>query len=916
TTFAQTLTAENALKIKDSKYVQLYGDIICYMTLECDYGLLCLDWRDICDGVQQCMLGLDEENCDKLEFNECENDEYRCMNGMCIPEEYFLDGEFDCLDWSDKIQYYDDKNCTIEEASVQCDDRICPPNQWSCGDGQCILDRFYFQISPKTEFQCRSRREQYFICETNLFPSLWTIPNGRCYEGWGYEELNMNNHTNHEQCQYLLKCALSSGAEKHCPCEYIAVCAHQIDATCSSDYIQYPQAGILAPYVLFFYDRKKDLFTLSPSHILINGTIKCKGILTNITAVLSRHTFTLYQLEQTLCREANYESLLGDHSYYQHCHHISLTFNNHSYSSSDVCNESKECISTYRIKDRFINCMDEMDEILREDENINECRDWWICPQEQWQCDSGQCIDERWVLDGEWDCADASDENNLFSRSIPDRNLQLVQLDVLRRRFIELNVLIPFSTICNLTTEFPCFPVNVSISLSNLTFNQSCISQHKIGDGHIDCYGAIDERNTLEVCHQPTMLGYNFKCMSTHQCIPYWRHCSIDRCNTTSDDRFWCDLWQNSSSCDEISDSVCFNGTCVKKGRCNRIPQCYFGEDEYMCDYESISNWINIPYRKEKHVTGKNVAQKLRLIQFPINAKVTKSIKHSSSVTQTTPTTTISSNTTSSFIAYWCNRGVGIEMYNNSIACFCPPQYYGDKCQFHADRIILLLHLNLSQPIYTVDSEIQIVLKMVVLFLFKNEIIMNHLFHVRPVAEIFVYTKKMIHFLYSRSSQSLQHKRERYFNQSNIINHHPYSIRIEMYERKDTGEPELMAVWQYPVYFDYLPVFHLAKVLRLTKLNLNKNTCSSNPCNQNQQCQQLLNEKYKYICLCKSNFGGENCSIEDRLCINDYCAFGSLCKPNYRGLLAGNQLPYCICSFSRFGEQCDIQHDQYLSNPC
>ncbi|CAF4521245.1 unnamed protein product, partial [Rotaria sp. Silwood2] len=285
TTFAQTLTAENALKIKDSKYVQLYGDIICYMTLECDYGLLCLDWRDICDGVQQCMLGLDEENCDKLEFNECENDEYRCMNGMCIPEEYFLDGEFDCLDWSDKIQYYDDKNCTIEEASVQCDDRICPPNQWSCGDGQCILDRFYFQISPKTEFQCRSRREQYFICETNLFPSLWTIPNGRCYEGWGYEELNMNNHTNHEQCQYLLKCALSSGAEKHCPCEYIAVCAHQIDATCSSDYIQYPQAGILAPYVLFFYDRKKDLFTLSPSHILINGTIKCKGILTNITAI-------------------------------------------------------------------------------------------------------------------------------------------------------------------------------------------------------------------------------------------------------------------------------------------------------------------------------------------------------------------------------------------------------------------------------------------------------------------------------------------------------------------------------------------------------------------------------------------------------------------------------------------------------
>jgi hypothetical protein len=39
------------------------------------------------------MNGLDEENCDLLEFNECENDEYRCVDGMCIAEEYWLDGE-------------------------------------------------------------------------------------------------------------------------------------------------------------------------------------------------------------------------------------------------------------------------------------------------------------------------------------------------------------------------------------------------------------------------------------------------------------------------------------------------------------------------------------------------------------------------------------------------------------------------------------------------------------------------------------------------------------------------------------------------------------------------------------------------------------------------------------------------------
>ncbi len=72
---------------------QQFGSILCYETLQCNSGMLCLDWRDICNGQQNCMNGLDEENCDLLEFNECENDEYRCVDGMCIAEEYWIDGK-------------------------------------------------------------------------------------------------------------------------------------------------------------------------------------------------------------------------------------------------------------------------------------------------------------------------------------------------------------------------------------------------------------------------------------------------------------------------------------------------------------------------------------------------------------------------------------------------------------------------------------------------------------------------------------------------------------------------------------------------------------------------------------------------------------------------------------------------------
>lgn len=91
--FEQAITAQFIQKRENPWNAQLYGSILCYKTLLCDSGLLCLDWRNICDGQQHCTDGKDEENCDMLEFNECEDNEYRCANGMCIAEEYWLDGK-------------------------------------------------------------------------------------------------------------------------------------------------------------------------------------------------------------------------------------------------------------------------------------------------------------------------------------------------------------------------------------------------------------------------------------------------------------------------------------------------------------------------------------------------------------------------------------------------------------------------------------------------------------------------------------------------------------------------------------------------------------------------------------------------------------------------------------------------------
>jgi hypothetical protein len=98
TSFSKAIEAQFEQKKDDSERddswnTQRYGKLLCYKTLPCASSPLCLDWQEICDGKQRCSNGLDEENCDKLEFNECEENEFRCTNGMCISEEFWLDGK-------------------------------------------------------------------------------------------------------------------------------------------------------------------------------------------------------------------------------------------------------------------------------------------------------------------------------------------------------------------------------------------------------------------------------------------------------------------------------------------------------------------------------------------------------------------------------------------------------------------------------------------------------------------------------------------------------------------------------------------------------------------------------------------------------------------------------------------------------
>ena len=87
--------------------VERGSKVTCYQHLVCQTYLSCLDWREICDGKNDCLDGLDEKDCWQLEISQCNTNEYRCRNGQCIPKEFVHDRLYfpDCADRTDEPLY-------------------------------------------------------------------------------------------------------------------------------------------------------------------------------------------------------------------------------------------------------------------------------------------------------------------------------------------------------------------------------------------------------------------------------------------------------------------------------------------------------------------------------------------------------------------------------------------------------------------------------------------------------------------------------------------------------------------------------------------------------------------------------------------------------------------------------------------
>ncbi|CAL1536249.1 unnamed protein product [Lymnaea stagnalis] len=81
----------------------------------------CIEKAFICDTINDCSGGFDEQNCPA---NCTGVNVYKCGNGKCIPKNYQCDTQDDCGDGTDEA------NCG----------GTCAPGYQKCQNGHCVID--------------------------------------------------------------------------------------------------------------------------------------------------------------------------------------------------------------------------------------------------------------------------------------------------------------------------------------------------------------------------------------------------------------------------------------------------------------------------------------------------------------------------------------------------------------------------------------------------------------------------------------------------------------------------------------------------------------------------------------------------------------------------------------------------------
>jgi hypothetical protein len=210
-----------------------------------------------------------------------------------------------------------------------------------------------------------------------------------------------------------------------------------------------------------------------------------------------------------------------------------------------------------------------------------------------------------------------------------------------------------------------------------------------------------------------------------------------------------------------------------------------------------------------------------------------------------------------------CNRGVtaikkSFDVNQSTVQCFCPPSYYGDRCEFMSDRLTVFIRFQ-NQTNDLSKGVIKILALLVVIINDTATVIDRHKVHFTAALNNFK-DKQKFYFVYPRPHQLRS-------------NTYRYTVHFEAYQLDEDDRIEFLGIWIYPVPFNFLPSQRLAKVLKYTQQSqLEPNhTCLSkiNPCLNEGKCHPIMNKLsdiHSYWCQCGNSSYGSHCQFKDQSC--------------------------------------------------
>ena len=828
-------------------------EFTCYMHLQCDrrpYSS-CLDWSEICDGKIDCHNGaVDEEHCWQLELHECEANEYRCLNGQCIPRSLHLDDPTtpDCLDQSDepRIQFYLDHKCDGNEPTIVCADTICTDMPLT---SSCFPQRTNLLV-----------RTMFFVKDNDISDDCW----------------------------FAVQCALEVSSSMNSAC--VDLCHNQhhisiINQTCP-DMLFAPAIPILYDELYFAY-RKND----TEHHVcgyywnpyLCASTDRYDGFFSDIPKVILNNR-TCWQSSDILY--PGYQLIVPWIYAYAIPHH--LFFQKYSLLrnySSNMCNESSmyqclhssKCISIHRLMNNVDDCP------YRDDEDINKNQNPYAI--EQMKRNSFYCLGKKkyvpltTIEDGKCDCGyverdwceDESLQMNYIRRNISFQTicdgyieLQPILLDGHNETDETQCDQWPCDNIythcdglwncpkgedeigCYRSSSLTCaFDEHFCVSIQTLEL--ICLALDKVNDGRIDCIGATDERR---FCHRnkPLLETNKFYCITNRstECLEDYYLCNRKNDCLNGDDERFCQ--QNRSS--SRSKYLCrmfnsFNRTDV---------------EQFLCDSTTIKS-------------------KQRIVHFALNQS-----EKSLVVNQQIDTTYI----VPSFKSWIeplqmqnliCHRGLDLRMWfdnKKKTICLCPPSYYGDRCQYQNQRISLSLQFRVSSHSHQMPFAI-----LISLIDNDDRRIIHSYEQITYLSMRDCRMKFSVYLLYSSRPKSANKE---------------YSIKIDIYEKISLDYRGSLLI---PVQFSFLPVHRLSFLVDIPSDNTENEPCSIDECHHGTCFRYSHNRNNLTFCQCHRGWSGRSCTIRHTC----QCASDAVCL----GIDANNQ-PVCVCPLHRFGPRCYLRH--------